>query len=581
MSETSMWLFPVAMAAAIGLIIGLRSGLAWNWGMCLQQGLILLVTATGFYFLYAPAALGATKPAEDAAQVCTWIAWTLFLIFNIGQRLILNQLSLNLSLLKVKEANSRLWLIPLLCWGPPGQYWIAMAKALAMYYEGATSAADTLITSWREDKRIPQHAKEGLLGFSMLGRVLSNDWQAITTNFGQHQEELVKSKAYVPLQLASRAFAEQQLYPESLACLITMLGQSSRNSTITVDVNFVPFFALAGARDQLIKIFENCQDKQSLPEYSRLFWLARCHAFRGEPEKAAKYFLEARAKTPASMTVWHDRIDKQLKSLQSPESDPQAEPSLPSKALIQHAQRAYARWRISADVIQPARAHAGLVVLMISLIVCFVLSNPAHFFGRIVSYNSLTWLIAIQKSILPWGELTPKLWQGEWWRAITYMFLHGNTAHLALNTGALYLFGKTVENMYGTSRFYVIFFGAGIISGILQLLITPTEPVIGASGAILGVFGGAIAGIVKLKHILPPHIRKGELKWMLSVAALQMIFDQLVNNLAEMTDKSNTGIRIASFAHCAGIVAGFAIGMLLPLRKRKELEGVDIGESSS
>lgn len=581
MTDTDMWLFTVAIAGLLGLIVSARAGLRWTWGICVQQAMILVISLLGFAFTYFGGALMGADRAQHAANYCAWLAWIMFLAFSIGQRLVLNRFSVELSLLKIREANAHAKWVRMFAWGLPGVYWTDMARVMELYAQGNSADADRLIAQWQSDSRVPQGARDGLVGFTMLGHVMRNDWQGIRESFEQNQPAIAGTRAAVPLQLASRAFAEEHRFVESLACLTALFQNSSRVSPSLVDGYFIPFFALSGACGHLQALFKQSKDVHSLPSYSRLFWLGRCYAVRGDVENAVRLLAEAREKTPPSMELWHERIDKQLQEQQLQRAGLLSQaPTAAPRALVDEAAKLYGRWRLTADTVRPARAGAALKVLMVSLIVAFILTNPYRLFSSFVSPQSQVVLKAYEVAFMAWGQLDSRLFSGEWWRIITYMFLHGGWAHLLLNTGALYLFGKSVENMYGTTRFCLIFFVAGALSGVVQLLAQPQEPAIGASGAILGIFGAAIAGIYKLKHILPAPIRKAELRWMLSVAVLQIVFDQLVNNIAAVTDKSGQGVRIAAFAHCGGIVAGFALGMLLPLRRLTELNVVDIVEPS-
>lgn len=73
----------------------------------------------------------------------------------------------------------------------------------------------------------------------------------------------------------------------------------------------------------------------------------------------------------------------------------------------------------------------------------------------------------------------------------THQFFHADWFHLLFNLYFLYLFGDNVEHVYGRRRFLLLYFGAGLFGGLLQLLLTRATavPVIGASGAIAGVCG--------------------------------------------------------------------------------------------
>lgn len=89
-----------------------------------------------------------------------------------------------------------------------------------------------------------------------------------------------------------------------------------------------------------------------------------------------------------------------------------------------------------------------------------------------------------------WFGLTPALVaQGEVWRTVTYMFLHGGVWHLAFNMLWLWVFGREVEEALGSVRFLFFYFFTGIGAGLCALALGwgGFVPVIGASGAVFGV----------------------------------------------------------------------------------------------
>jgi membrane associated rhomboid family serine protease len=77
---------------------------------------------------------------------------------------------------------------------------------------------------------------------------------------------------------------------------------------------------------------------------------------------------------------------------------------------------------------------------------------------------------------------------------ITYQFLHGGWMHLVINMVTLAAFGAPVERMLGVRRFVLFYLSAGIVAGFVQVVLYPDsiDPVIGASGAISGVFGAVL-----------------------------------------------------------------------------------------
>jgi len=82
---------------------------------------------------------------------------------------------------------------------------------------------------------------------------------------------------------------------------------------------------------------------------------------------------------------------------------------------------------------------------------------------------------------------------GEWWRLFTGGFLHGGLLHLGFNMLVLWLLGSQLERALGWQR-YLVLYVASLLGGSLGvMLIDPTAMTVGASGAIFGLMGAAIA----------------------------------------------------------------------------------------
>ena len=75
------------------------------------------------------------------------------------------------------------------------------------------------------------------------------------------------------------------------------------------------------------------------------------------------------------------------------------------------------------------------------------------------------------------------------WQLVTYGFLHGGGYHLLGNMFGLWMFGKSLEETWGSQRFAVFYFVCVIGGGILQLLSTygGWVPTVGASAGVMGV----------------------------------------------------------------------------------------------
>ncbi|MEO6209082.1 MAG: rhomboid family intramembrane serine protease [Gemmatimonadaceae bacterium] len=82
--------------------------------------------------------------------------------------------------------------------------------------------------------------------------------------------------------------------------------------------------------------------------------------------------------------------------------------------------------------------------------------------------------------------LVPALVLSAPWTPITYMFIHGNFWHILFNMIVLFFFGPRVEERLGSGRFITLYFIAGL-TGALFSAFMPYVPILGASGAVLGV----------------------------------------------------------------------------------------------
>ncbi len=85
------------------------------------------------------------------------------------------------------------------------------------------------------------------------------------------------------------------------------------------------------------------------------------------------------------------------------------------------------------------------------------------------------------------------VYDGEWWRLVTAMFLHASIIHLGFNMFALYWLGSIVETALGTWRYLLIYFATGLAGSAGALVFSgPFAVTVGASGAIFGLLGALL-----------------------------------------------------------------------------------------
>jgi membrane associated rhomboid family serine protease len=82
---------------------------------------------------------------------------------------------------------------------------------------------------------------------------------------------------------------------------------------------------------------------------------------------------------------------------------------------------------------------------------------------------------------------------GQWYRLVTAGFLHVGLWHIALNMLALWWLGSQLEPLIGRTKFAVVYMSSLLAGSLGVIIVSPHEITVGASGAIFGLLGLAIA----------------------------------------------------------------------------------------
>ena len=156
---------------------------------------------------------------------------------------------------------------------------------------------------------------------------------------------------------------------------------------------------------------------------------------------------------------------------------------------------------------------------------------------------------------------------GEWYRFLTSLFLHGDMSHLVSNMIMLFFLGDIVEKELGHFKYFILYFLAGIAGGATSLYFKYLEiqsgleavGSIGASGAVFGMLGGLLWLIIR---------NKGKLAELTFIKVLFLIFYTLYGGLMSS--------QVDNAAHFGGVLTGFLAAILLyrkksGLRKKEEI----------
>jgi len=146
--------------------------------------------------------------------------------------------------------------------------------------------------------------------------------------------------------------------------------------------------------------------------------------------------------------------------------------------------------------------------------------------------------------LVPWNVLHGWIWQ-----PVTYLFLHGDPFHILFNMLALWMFGTTLEQDWGSRAFLKYYFLTGIGAGVLTFAVSihSRTPTIGASGAIYGLL--LAYGILHPNRVL--HV------WMIFPVKAKWLV--LAFGVMELWSSWNsTGDGLAHIAHLGGMLFGLA-----------------------
>ena len=139
---------------------------------------------------------------------------------------------------------------------------------------------------------------------------------------------------------------------------------------------------------------------------------------------------------------------------------------------------------------------------------------------------------------------------GDWWRLLTYMFLHSGLMHIAFNMWCLWDLGALCESLYGRWTFAAIYLTTGIAAGLASAGWHPMISSVGASGAIFGLAGALISGFALGEFSLPSVAIRSTLRSLVLFAVVNLFLGAVIPHV------DNT-------AHIGGLVSGLVMGALI------------------
>jgi rhomboid protease GluP len=138
----------------------------------------------------------------------------------------------------------------------------------------------------------------------------------------------------------------------------------------------------------------------------------------------------------------------------------------------------------------------------------------------------------------------------EYYRIITYMFLHGGLSHIVNNMIVLLVIGDNLERAIGKIKYILIYFGTGIIAGLVSMFYNmfagSLAVAVGASGAIFGVVGAMVYIVIA---------NKGRLE---DLSTRQLVIFAAFSLYGGFTSQG-----VDNMAHIGGFISGMILALLL------------------
>lgn len=110
-----------------------------------------------------------------------------------------------------------------------------------------------------------------------------------------------------------------------------------------------------------------------------------------------------------------------------------------------------------SDRVSPLSANTWIIIINVVIFVMGALSPP------------------FQRAANDWGHLSTDTvtYAGglQFWRFLTFQFLHANLSHVFFNMFGLYMFGAMVEDYLGRSRYIAFYLTTGVMGGLLFMVL--------------------------------------------------------------------------------------------------------------
>lgn len=189
------------------------------------------------------------------------------------------------------------------------------------------------------------------------------------------------------------------------------------------------------------------------------------------------------------------------------------------------------------------RAYAGSAAVLLTILAVFALEVAKG-------------VVANDAGLISVGALPDAaMLDGEYWRLISFGFLHWDLTHLLLNSGLLLVAGPIAERRAGAGWLLTVFLIASMASGVgillKHLLLPSLGASVGASGGMFGLLGFALVLVFRFPS------RRARVRRVLAVFVAGAFVYSILPG-------------ISMVGHVVGFAVGIVAGLAVVVRNRGE-----------
>ncbi|MCX2573964.1 rhomboid family intramembrane serine protease [Pedobacter sandarakinus] len=212
----------------------------------------------------------------------------------------------------------------------------------------------------------------------------------------------------------------------------------------------------------------------------------------------------------------------------------------------------------------PQKGYSVTPIVLILNIIAFVAISiiSAFFFRYVLAHSENLDAVEIRQRMqnftLNFGvNHRNAVLGGQYWRLVTYQFIHGSLSHIFFNMYALIYLGLMIENKLGWKQFLFIYLVSGICGGLVSLTFHQEGIMLGASGAIMGLYGAFI--VLLLNKTFERAANQA-----LLLSTLIVSFLVLINGAF--------GKNVDNAAHIGGFISGAIFCYLFTVKPKVEID---------